>query len=397
MTTCDVLVIGAGVVGTSIALELCERGCDVVLVDRGRVGGGSSALNAGGVRHQFFHEPNIRAAQATIALMQRFQETFGVDIGFRQVGYLFLYSQEAQAERFRVALARQNACGVPSRLIGLDDVHTLAPDVSLDGIRGGCFGPTDGYLDPVAVMDGLGRAARDRGARILEGTAVLGIEVSGGRAASVRTAQGDIAPGLVVNAAGAWAPGVAALCGETLPITPRRSQIFVMERTPPLHRGMPHTFDADAMVYVRIDGDGIRAGSGMKPLVPDPPPTLDADWQEAEELRRRVARRVPALSGSTFTRGWAGLIEVTPDNNPILGWSGLGNVYTAAGFSGHGMCIAPGLAPSIAAEVVGADPAMPLEFYRPARLSHPESLMHESLWLTDRLTDVRDFISEPAR
>jgi sarcosine oxidase subunit beta len=201
----------------------------------------------------------------------------------------------------------------------------------------------------------------------------------------------------VVNAAGAWAPGVAALCGETLPITPRRSQIFVMEQTPPLHRGMPHTFDADAMVYVRIDGHGIRAGSGVKPLVPDPPPALDADWREAEELRRRVARRVPALSGSTFTRGWAGLIEVTPDNNPILGWSSLGNVYTAAGFSGHGMCIAPGLAPSIAAEVVGADPAMPLEFYRPARLSRPESLMHESLWLTDRLTDIRDFTSEPAR
>ena len=169
MTICDVLVIGAGVVGTSIALELCERGFDVVLVDRGRVGGGSSALNAGGVRHQFFHEPNIRAAQATIALMQRFQETFGVDIGFRQVGYLFLYSQEAQAERFRVALARQNACGVPSRLIGLEDVHTLAPDVSLDGIRGGCFGPTDGYLDPVAVMEGFGRAARERGARSSRG------------------------------------------------------------------------------------------------------------------------------------------------------------------------------------------------------------------------------------
>jgi len=397
MTTCDVLVIGAGVVGASVAVELCDRGFDVVLVDRGPVGGASSALNAGGVRHQFFHEPNIRAAQATIALMQRFEEVFGVAIGLRQVGYLFLYSQEAQADRFRVALARQNACGVPSRLIGLDEVRALAPEVSLDGIRGGCFGPTDGYLDPVAVMAGLARGARDRGARILEETAVLGVEVSAGRAVSVRTAQGAIAPGLVVNAAGAWAPAVAALYGEALPITPRRSQIFVMERTPPLSRDMPHTFDADAMVYVRIDGDGIRAGSGLKPLVPDPPPRIEADWQEVDELRRRVVRRIPTLAKSRFTRGWAGLIEVTPDNNPILGWSGVPNVYTAAGFSGHGMCIAPGLAPSIAAEVVSAEPPMSLDFYRAARFSRPDALRHESLWLTDRLTDARAFSSEPPR
>ena len=397
MITSDVLVIGAGVAGASVACELSALGARVVLVDRGRVGGASSALNAGGVRHQFFHEPNIRAARATIALMQRFGDAFGVDVGLRQVGYLFLYSQEAQAERFRVAAARQNACGVPSRLVGLDEVHALAPDVSLDGLRGGCFGPTDGYLDPVAVMDGLERTARGRGVRVVEGAAVVGVESAGQRLVAVRTTAGDFAPGRVVNAAGAWAPGVAALWGDALPITPRRSQIFVMERTPRLHREMPHTFDADAMVYVRIDGDGIRAGSGLKPPVPDPPPALEADWRETEELRRRVARRIPALSGSPFTRGWAGLIEVTPDNNPILGWSTLDNVYTAAGFSGHGMCIAPGLAPSVAAEIVGARPAMPLEFYRPARFAHSDALSHESLWLTDRLTDLSQWGTSSAR
>jgi sarcosine oxidase subunit beta len=388
MTTCDVLIIGAGIAGVSIAHELRARGADVVVVDRGRVGAASSALNAGGVRHQFFHEPNIRAAQATIALMQRFQEIFGVDIGFQQVGYLFLYSQAAQETRFRTAVARQNACGVPSRLIGLDDVRALAPDVSLDGIRGGCFNPTDGYLDPRAVMGGFEKAARKRGARLVEGAQVTGVEVSGRRAVSVRTTGGDFAAGVVVNAAGAWAPGVAALYGDTLPITPQRSQIFVMEHTPPLTRTMPHTFDADAMVYIRIDGDGIRAGSGVKPLVPDPPPTLEADWRETVELQRRVARRIPALASSTFTQGWAGLIEVTPDNNPILGWSPVDNVYTAAGFSGHGMCIAPGLAPAIAAEVLRQAPERPLEFYRPVRFARPDALLRESLWLADRLTDI---------
>jgi sarcosine oxidase subunit beta len=397
MTTCDVLVIGAGVVGVTVAAELTARGADVVLVDRGRVGRASSALNAGGVRHQFFHEPNIRAAQISIALMQRFKETFGVDIQFRQAGYLFLYSQEAQAERFRTAIARQNACGVPSRLIGLDEVRALVPEVSLDGIAGGCFNPTDGYMDPVAVMDGLERAARESGVRIVEDAAVHAIEVAGQHAACVRTSAGDFSPGRVVNAAGAWAPGIAALYGETLPITPRRSQIFVMERTAPLRREMPHTFDVDAMVYIRIDGDGIRAGSGVKPIVEDPPAALEADWRESEELRRRVVHRMPVLASSTFTRGWAGLIEITPDNNPILGWSGIDNVYTAAGFSGHGMCIAPGLAPSIAADVLGTDPPMALDFYRPARFDKPDALHHESLWLTERLSDLDQWTAAPAR
>src|SRR5262249_58116584 len=132
----------------------------------------------------------------------------------------------------------------------------------------------EGSRDPVGSRAGSAGAARDRGAETRGGTGVLGVKVSGGRAVPVRPPREAIAPALVVNAAGAWAPAVAALYGEALPITPRRSQIFVMERTPPLHRDMPHTFDADAMVYVRIDGDGMRAGSGLKPLVPDPPPQI---------------------------------------------------------------------------------------------------------------------------
>ena len=395
MTTCDVLIVGGGVAGSSIAHELRGRGAAVVMVDRGRVGGASSGLNAGGVRHQFFHPPNIRAAKATIGIMRDFGDRFGVDIGFRQVGYLFLYSSEAQEARFRQAVAAQNACGVPSRLIGLDEVRALAPEVSPEGLRGGCFGPTDGYLDPRAVTEGLARAARERGARVLENAEVLSVEVSRGRATAVVTSQGRFMPAVVVNAAGAWAPGLAARYGDTLAITPRRSQIFVMEHTPPLARDMPHTFDSDAMVYVRIDGAGIRSGSAVKPIIPDPPPALEADWREADELQRRVAHRVPSLRASRFTRAWAGLIEVTADNNPILGWSSaVENVYTAAGFSGHGMCLAPGLAPSIAAEIVRESPEMPLDFYRAGRLAQPDALQHESLWLTThRPTDIDEWVA----
>jgi sarcosine oxidase subunit beta len=393
---CDVLIIGAGVVGTAIAYDLRSRGVDVVLVDRGRVGGASSALNAGGVRHQFFHEPNIRAAKATIELMRRFRDEFGVDSGFRQLGYLFLYTKPRYAERFQLAVDRQSALGVPTRMVSVDDIGDIAPDVNRDGLLGGCFGAADGFMDPRAVMAGFEAGARRRGVRIVDDCEVVGIETAGDRVAAVVTSKGRFAPRIVVNAAGAWGPKVAALYGQTLPITPRRSQVFVMESTPRVSRTLPHTFDCDASVYIRVDGEGIRAGAGYKPLVPGPPPSIEAEWTEAEELTNRIAYRVPGLAGEKFGRAWAGLIEVTPDENPLIGWS-LENLYTAAGFSGHGMCIGPGLAPAIAADIVGAAPYIPLDMYRLDRFRPGVPLNRESLWLMERVTDFSEWVVATAR
>ncbi|OKI63368.1 NAD(P)/FAD-dependent oxidoreductase [Micromonospora sp. CB01531] len=381
----EVVVVGGGVVGMSVALELDAAGTDVLLVDRDRLGGASTSRNAGGVRHQFYQDANILAALETSARLRQLVAEDG-PVDYRQVGYLLLYTDDAQRDRLAEGVVRQNALGVDTRMIAPDEIAEIAPDVDLDGVLGACFGPTDGYLDPILLAAALRNRVLRSGVRVLEGTAVHRIESDGDRATGVVTAVGTIPAGTVVNCAGAWAPTLARSYGGDLPIVPRRSQVFVMADVPPLSPTMPHTFDCGSRFYVRPHQRDVWSGAAFKPILDEAPPTpgMAAEWVEAEELARRVGRRVPALAGRPFTRAWAGVIEVTPDDNPVLGWTHLANVYSAAGFSGHGICIGMGLAPSIGAEIRGGEPAIPLGIFRPQRFSDGSPAKLEGLWLQAR-------------
>jgi sarcosine oxidase subunit beta len=208
---------------------------------------------------------------------------------------------------------------------------------------------------------------------------VTAVEVDGGRAAGAVVDGRRIGFDVLVNAAGAWAPRVAALYGETLPITPRRNQIFVLDRTPTPGRHLPLTIDLVTGIYFHSEGEGIVAGYGEAPAEPDAPVSLACDWDALPTLVERLVHRVPMLEAAHVTHGWAGLIETTPDDNPIVGWTHLPNVYTMAGFSGHGMCLAPGLSPHVAAEIRGAEPGLPLDVYRLARFESG-TLTPEGVW-----------------
>jgi sarcosine oxidase subunit beta len=383
-TSSDVLVIGGGIAGMLIARELRGLGASVTLAERGRLGEASSALNAGGVRQQFFQDENIRAAMATVAFLSAFGAEHGIDIGFRQHGYLYLYSTKEQQDRLQEGLTAQNLAGVPSRLVTLDEVAELAPAVSWDGLLGGCFGPTDGYLDPKVLMPAIAEITRRSGVTVAEDTPVTGLQIAGDRVTGAITADGPLSAGVIVNAAGAWAPSVAAMHGGTLPITPRRSQVFAVDAAPGLPSGMPHTFDLTGGYYVRPAAGGAWSGAAFKPVLDRAPASLEAQWVEAGELHRRLGRRVPVLAGQEFSRAWAGVIEVTPDDNPVIGWTGPAGLYTAAGFSGHGMCIAPGIAGPAAAEILGADAGASLGLYRPERFQPGGTLRPEGMWLSER-------------
>ena len=392
----DVLVVGGGVVGMSLALELQARGRQVLLVDRDRLGSGSTSRNAGGIRHQFYQDANIRASTATVEILRAFHETHGVDIGFRQVGYLLMFCTEAQRARLQEGVDRQNALGVDTRMVSVDDIAGIAPDVDCDGLLGACFGPQDGYFDPPSLAEGLRTAVLRAGVTVSEGTAVTGIEASGDRVGAVVTDQGCIAVDTVVNATGAWAPALAALYGETLPIAPRRSQVFVMEGgASVLSPDLPHTFDTQSRFYIRRNGLALWSGAAFKPFLDQAPATQDLapDWAEARLLAERVGRRVPALAGRSFTRAWAGVIEVTADDNPIVGFEHFANMYVAAGFSGHGMCVGPGLAPSLAAEICGDVPVIGLDDFRLARFAAGVT-KGEGLWLKERPSRFEEWAAE---
>lgn len=382
-TAADVVVIGAGIVGMLVARELSIRGASVALMDQRGLGSASSVLNAGGVRQQFFQEENIGAAVRTVSFLAGFAAGHGIDISFRQNGYLYLYTTERQQERLRTAVAAQNALGVPSRLVGTDEICELVPGIATADLLGGCFGPTDGYLDPKVLVAAIAKITRRSGVAIYEGTRATGLEIIGDRVTAVVTTVGRYAAGAVVNSAGAWAPAVAALHGGSLPIRPCRSQVFAISEAPTLSPRLPATFDLSRGFYVRPAGSAVWSGSGFKPALASAPLTLEAQWLEADELHRRLVVRLPELAGSRFSDAWAGVLEVTPDYNPIIGWTGPANLYTAAGFSGHGICIAPGLAAYIAEEILGDYANEALGLYRPDRFSSGVPPRPEAMWLTE--------------
>lgn len=384
-TGAEVLVVGGGIVGMSLARDLQARGRQVLLVDRARLGSGSTSLNAGGVRHQFFQEPNIRAASTTVQTYRDFRDRHGIDIGFRQVGYLLMFATPGQRDRLEQGVRVQNALGVDTRMVSVDEIADIAPDVDRSGIIGACFGPHDGYFDPPSLAAALREVCLREGVPVLEGTEVTGVETSAEKITAVVTPAGRIEVTTVVNAAGAWAPALAGLYGSTLPITPRRSQVFVMEGVDTLSPDLPHTFDTQSRFYLRRHGTSIWSGAAFKPYLDEAPATQDltADWTEAELLATRVGERVPSLRGRSFTGAWAGVIEVTADDNPIIGFEHYQNCYVAAGFSGHGMCVGPGLASSMGAEICEETPEIPLDGFRLARFGSAVAKA-EGLWLKPR-------------
>jgi sarcosine oxidase subunit beta len=395
--TTDVLVVGGGIIGTTLALALRERGQRVVLVDRARLGSGSTSRNAGGVRHQFYQDANIQAAISTIEFLKGFQAEHGVDIGFRQVGYLLMFCTEGQRARLQEGVDRQNALGVDTRMVSVEEIGELAPDVDRTGLTGACYGRNDGYFDPPSLAEGLRSAVLRAGVAVVEGDEVVGVETNGDQVEAVVTRSGRIAVGSVVNAAGAWAPSLAALYGRSLPIAPRRSQVFVMEGgASVLSPDLPHTFDTQSRFYVRRNGPAVWSGAAFKPFLDQAPETqeLVPDWTEADLLARRVGTRFPALAGRSFNRAWAGIIEVTADDNPIIGFEHLENMYVAAGFSGHGMCVGPGLADSMAAELCGDTPTIALDGFRLGRFDEGVR-KGEGLWLKERPSRFEEWAAEP--
>jgi sarcosine oxidase subunit beta len=379
VTTCDVLIIGAGVAGCAVACELAGAGARVVVAERGAVCSGSSALNAGGIRQQFSHETSVRAGMATVRRLATFEEEFGIDPVFRQAGYLFLHDGGDSRRTLERAVGVQNACGVPTRLVDPDEVARLVPGINVTDVAGGAHNPTDGYVDPNSMVAGFAAGARAHGAVILQESPVTAIETRGRRVTGVTTASGEIAPDVVLNAAGAWAPSVAALYGGSLPITARRNDIFVLDRSPARGQFLPLTIDLVTGLYLHSEGEGLVAGPAESFAVANPPDNVAVDWDVLAFLVERLVHRLPMLDAAQVTHGWAGFIEATPDDNPVVGWTHFDNVYTMAGFSGHGMCLAPGLAPHVARELRGESPELPLDIYRLERFERGD-VAPEGVW-----------------
>jgi sarcosine oxidase subunit beta len=337
----SVVVIGGGVTGLSTAYHLARRGVrDVVLLDKDALGSGSTCKAAGGVRAQFSDPVNITLGARSLETFRNFGALFGQEIDLREVGYLFLLSSPEDVSAFEANVALQNDLGIPSRMIGVEEARHLSPLIFTDGLLAAAYSPTDGHCTPESVVLGYAAAARREGATLLSHCAATGIDVRDGRIVAVRTAAGPIETETVICAAGAWSAEVGSWVGVDLPVTPLRRQILVTEPVPGLDPHTPFTIDFDTSFYFHGEGKGILLGMSDPDETPGFRLTRSDAW--LPRLGEAIERRAPALTEIGIAGGWAGLYEMTPDHNALIGRADtVANFLYATGFSGHGFLMGP--------------------------------------------------------
>lgn len=346
MTTADVVIIGGGIVGASIAYQLTKAGCrNVLILEReAHQGKGSTGKSMGGVRAQFSTDVSIQMSLYSIPFFRDFEDALGHPSGYRAQGYLFVAGSSTHLDYLRSNHARQAALGLDTaRLLDPGDVVRMVPQLRSDDIVGGSFCSTDGFVDPYSVMTGFTLRAIDQGARLERDVTVTGIQKDARGVTAVETSQGGpVATRIVVNAAGAWAAQIAGMAGLDLPVEPLRRMLVPTEPFDKIAHSAPMTIDMSTGFHFRPEGLGLLMAwndpeetSGFK---------TNFDRAFVEKILTRAVNRVPVLEEVEVnpSRAWAGLYEMTPDHHPILGEAaGIAGFYCANGFSGHGVMHSP--------------------------------------------------------
>lgn len=335
-----VVVIGGGVIGASAAFHLAEAGVEVVLLERAQLGSGSTCRAAGGVRTQFSDRLNVEIAKRSMEAFRDFGRRPGWEIDLKQVGYLFVLSRESDAEAFEASVALQNELGLDSRLVTAAEVRALCPLLDGDDILAGAFSPGDGHATPEGVVHGYAAGARAHGAHIEVGCEALAIDTRGGQITRVLTSHGPVRTNAVICAAGPWSRRCGAMVGVELPVSPLRRQVLFTEAMDGLPGLLPFTIDFETSFYFHREGPGLLMGMSD----PNEQPGFDVqtadDW--IPDLMDVVRRRAPRIADVGIRGGWAGLYEMTPDHNAIIGEAAaVSRFLYATGFSGHGFLQGP--------------------------------------------------------
>jgi sarcosine oxidase subunit beta len=336
----ELVIIGGGVMGLSIAYQLARRGLnDVVVLERGYLAQGASGRNGGGVRMQWSTELNVRLMQQSIELCRHFAQELGVNIWFRQGGYLFLARREEERAKMEANVTLQNRCGVPTRMLSPKEAQAIVPELDVRKVACASYNPKDGVLFPWPFLWGYAHGALARGVELHLFTEARAIERE--RVGFVvRTDKGDIRCKRVINAAGAWSPEVARLIGVELPNRPHRHEILSSEPLKPfltpmvslLSSGLyfSQSMRGEIVTGITVPGDDdgrVRLGSRLKFL---------------SLLSREIVDLVPRFAEVKILRQWAGPYDVSPDGSPILGEpDGVPGFFLACGFVGHGFMMAP--------------------------------------------------------
>lgn len=352
----DVVVIGAGIMGLSIAYHLARLGVtNVSVVDKSYLCGGASGRNGGGIRAQWSSEANIRLMQESIRMCQQFANEFKINVWLRQGGYLFLARTEDKRRALEDSCKLQRECGLSTRMLTPREAQKIVPELSTDGVVAATYNPDDGVVFPWPFVWGFAQAATKLGVEVSTFTEVAGIDVHGStiEAVRVRNAAGvehRIRTNKVVNAAGAWSPEIAKLVGVELPNKPHRHEICSTEPLKPWLKPLVADLGGGGLYFSQSTRGEIVGGIGQEHV----PPGVDQNSSFAflGLYARALVAACPILGKVKVLRQWSGCYDVTPDANPIVGGvDAVEHFYQASGFMGHGFMMAPVIGKLIAEHI----------------------------------------------
>jgi glycine/D-amino acid oxidase-like deaminating enzyme len=377
--TADVVVVGAGLFGTSIAYQLARRGAgSVLLIDQGPVCSGDSGLCFSMVRRHYSNEATARLAIRGVDVIQRWNEEVGTgDSGFVRTGYLLTVPEE-RLEALRANVEHLRSWGLDTWVVTPDEIAEIEPLLDLDRIAGAAYEPDGGFADTFRITLSWFAEAIRLGARTALGRRVTGFRVEGGRVRAVETDAGAVETDVVVNATGAWAPDVMRAVGVELPISLRRVQVAYVRQ--PADRPQAGVLFSDVVsnLVLRPDRAGLACVVAYQPeervaARDECRQELDPSYESA--VRAALSERFPAYADAAWAGGFAGAYDYTPDWNPLLGWTpGIDGLYLALGWSGHGFKLAPAVGEVVADEVLGRVPAIDVGTLRPDRFEKGQGL-----------------------
>jgi len=372
----EIVIVGGGVVGLSIAYSLAKRGLtDVVVVERGYLAEGASGRNGGGVRQQWSTELNIRLMQESVELCRRFAVDLGVNVWFRQGGYLFLARSAAEVARLEKNIAIQNKCGVETRMLEPRKALAIVPELDLTGIVGAAYNPTDGILFPWPFLWGYARQAAALGVRIFTQTPVSGLEPRPAGGYVVHTTRGPVSARRVINATGAWSPKLGQMIGVEIPTFPIRHEICSSEPLKPFLRPMVSELSSGLYCSQSMRGEIVGGVT-----IPGHASTynMGSTLQFLATYARRLVRLMPILGDIKILRQWAGPYDQSPDGNPVLGAApGHPDFFLACGFVGHGFMMAPIIGKLYGEWLTGGEPHEIFSRYTLARFRDGSAAGHE--------------------